>query len=60
MNDFVYTSTNENRKYYVSDKEYENTKNKYQATVQSLVHDYKAPMKKNNEQNDKKKQIKEL
>ena len=55
MNDFVYTSTNENRKYYVSDKEYENTKNKYQATVQSLVHDYKAPMKKNNEHNDKAK-----
>ena len=30
---------------------------KYQATVQSLVHDYKEPMKKNNEHNDKAKTI---
>ena len=47
MNDYIYTSTNENRKYYVSDNEYEETKYIYQATVQSLVHDYKEPTKKN-------------
>ena len=56
-NDFIYTSTNENRKYYVSDNEYEETKTLYQATVQSLVHDYKEPMRKNNEHNDKAKAL---
>ena len=57
MNDFIYTSTNENRKYYVSDNEYEGNKKLYQATVQSLVHDYKEPMKRNNEHNDKGKTL---